>query len=122
MKKDKLWLRILITLIWLGVLLSCVFLWIPRIDAVYRGNVYFDSAEKYEVFKSNLANDKYSIDKLEVTDDGGKLVSFKVYVPRSESFLYGTRDDQGSAIVVIDCMLLLSCCAMAFASAWSWGK
>jgi hypothetical protein len=122
MKKEKLWLRIPITLVWLCLILFSVFLWIPSINVIYQGNVYFDSAEKYEAFKSSLANDKYGIDKLEVTNDGGKLVSFKVYAPRNDSFPYGTRNDQGGSIIVIDCMILMGCCALAFVSAWSWGK
>lgn len=123
MKKEKLWLRIPITLVWLCLFFSSVFLWIPLISVVYHGNIYFDNAEKYEVFKSSLANDKYTIDKLEVTDDGGKLVSFKVYVPRNDSsFPYGTADDQRVPIFVLDCMILIGCCLLAFASAWSWGK
>jgi hypothetical protein len=87
---------------------------------IYQGNVYFDSAEKYEAFKSSLANDKYTIDKLEVTDDGGKLVSFKVYVPGDTSFPYGTRNDQGVSKIIVDCLVLFGCCALAFASAWAW--
>ena len=122
MKKEKLWLRIPITLAWLCLLFSSVFLWIPMISVIYQGNVYFVSAEKYEAFKSSLAKDSYGIEKLEVTNDGGKLVSFKVY--GKESFLgtYGTRNEQGSSVIVIDCMILVGCCVLAFASAWSWGK
>jgi hypothetical protein len=122
MKKEKLWLRIPITLVWLCLLLSSVFLWVPSISVIYQGNVYFDSTEKYEAFKSSLAKDSYGIEKLEVVNDGGKLVSFKVYVPRNDSFPYGTRNEQGSSVIVIDCMILVGCCMLAFASAWTWGK
>ena len=94
----------------------------PSLYVVYHGNVYFDSVEKYESFKGSLANDGYNINELKVTDDGGKLVSFQVRIPRSESFPYGTRNDQFTEIAVIDCMILLGCCALGFASAWSWGQ
>lgn len=122
MKKEKLWLRIPVTLIWLSLLFAIVFLWVPLIPVAYHGNVYLDSAEKYETFKESLANDKYNIDTLQVTDDGGKLVNFVVYVPSDVSFPYGTRNDQGVAIIALNIVIAIGCCLLAFASAWSWGK
>ena len=114
--------RILITLAWLGLLFVSVFVWIPSMNVIYHGNVYFDSAEKYETFKGALANDRYILERLVVTDDGGKLVSFKIDVPREDSFPYGTRDEKSSEKIVSDCAIILGCLIGAFLSAWCWGK
>lgn len=122
MKKEKLWLRIPITLAWLCFALWCICVWIPGMSVIYQGNLYFDNPSGYESFKGALANDRYSIEKLEVVDDGGKLVSFKVYVPRETSFPYGTRDDQTAGIIVCDVLIFVACGAFALATGWTWGK
>ncbi len=122
MKKNKLWLRILITVIWAGIASAVIFgIFIPNTPVRYSGNIYLTDSQSYEAFKKSLADSRYSINELTVVNDGSYLVSFDIQVPKETFLDYGIRNEWSTTgVVVISCLLYCLFGFGAFLSAWIW--